>query len=260
VKAGRRFEAGSQNTWGADIPLTTNNWFDPKPTIMKIRLYTGLSTLVLSSVFLGTLPCESVSAATFLSADVSTWLGEPGGPGVHEAFLVLDWADTQPAFVWGYRWTGTGAKTGADLLGALSLADSRFTFDGLGSGFAENLAWNGERFRPGYNATSGTYWNYFVNNNQQSGNYTDGAAPTGAHILPPLGSPYDEAGPGAWVSSNTGFLGRPLVDGSWDGFVYADSSSPGPGLPRTAPAVPEAAGSLLLGLASLLLAGNRHRR
>ena len=100
---------------------------------------------------------------------------------------------------------------------------------------------------------------FFVNNNQQSGNFTNGAAPTGAHVLPPLGSPYDEAGPGAWISSNTGVLGRPVVNGSWDGWVYS-SGTVTPGLAVNAPLpVPEASSVLLLGLGGSLLLRRRRQ-
>jgi hypothetical protein len=193
-------------------------------------------------------------AATFQFADITTWVGESAGVGVKQAALVVDWADARPAFVWGYRWRGDAPVTGGDMLAAILGADARLTASGLAAGFISNIGWNGERFRPGYNATTQEFWNFAVNNLQQSGNFIDGAAPTGAHILPPLGSPYDEAGPGMWVSSNTGVLGHPLVDGAWEGFRYATFDAGSPGLPVN---VPEPSGMVLLGLATSWYLGRR---
>ncbi len=186
------------------------------------------------------------AGATFLASDVTTWVGQPAGVGVNEAFLVISWADSQTPYVWGYRWNAGISKTGVDLLSAVTLAEPRLSLSGLDTGFIQNIGWNAdlsgapERFHPGYDTTTEQYWTYHVNNAQQPGNFNDGAAPTGAHILPALGSPFDEAGPGTWHSSNTGVLGRPLVNGSWDGFVYATFTSTGPGLPMNAPTpIPE---------------------
>jgi hypothetical protein len=182
-------------------------------------------------------PC---AAATFLISNVTNWIGPAAGPGINQAVLVLDWADAQPVWAWGYRWDASVSKTGGDLLTAVLGAENRLSASISSGGFVSNVGWNGTRFQGDYNPGTGQYWNYFVNNNQQSGNFMDGAAPTGAHILPALGSPYDEAGPEAWVSSNTGILGRPLADGSWDGFVYADFNSTGPSFAMNAPVfVPE---------------------
>jgi len=167
----------------------------------------------------------------------------------------------QSAWAWGFRWNSAETRNGRDLLLALAGVDPRFSF--TGSGFISDLRWdadlNGtpEYFFPGFNGTTGEYMNYFVNNDQQPDNYNNGAAPSGAHLLPPLGGPYDEAGPGRWVSSNTGVLGRPVVDGSWDGWVYSEGSRT-PALAVNAPSpVPEASASLLLCLAGGALL---HRR
>ncbi|MGL5017921.1 MAG: PEP-CTERM sorting domain-containing protein, partial [Luteolibacter sp.] len=64
----------------------------------------------------------------------------------------------------------------------------------------------------------------------------------------------DEAGPGQWISSNTGVLGRPLVDGSWDGWAYRAFGESGPALAVNAPAaIPEPGSLLLFASASLTL-------
>ena len=200
-------------------------------------------------------------AATFLLQDVTQWIGPAAGPGISQAALVIQWPG-QPALAWGYRWNSSETRDGRDLLLALAGVDARFSI--TGSGFISDLRWdadlNGtpELSFPGFNGTTGEYLNYFVNNNQQTDNYNNGAAPAGAHILPPLGSPYDEAGPGTWVNSNTGVLGRPLVDGSWDGWVYSAGTTV-PGLAVNAPApIPEPS---LTGLLAVVgMAGLQRRR
>ncbi len=200
-------------------------------------------------------------AATFLMSDVTRWTGPAAGAGISQAVLVIQWPG-QSAWAWGYRWNSAETRHGRDLLLALAGADPRFTF--TGSGFVSYLRWDADLNGiadltfPDFNATTGQYLNYFVNNGQQAGNFNDGAAPAGAHVLPPLGSPYDEAGPGTWHSSNTGVLGRPLVDGSWDGWVYSDGSGL-PGFAINAPApVPEVSTACLVAFA--LGMGLRRRR
>lgn len=201
-------------------------------------------------------------AATFLAQDVTNWIGPDAGSGVSQAVLVVQWPG-QTAWAWGIRWEATETKTGSDLLTALMGAEPRFKAAISGTGFISNLAWDADLNGtadlsfPAFNPDTGEYLNYFVNNLQQDGNFNNGAAPAGAHILPPLGSPYDEAGPGTWYSSNTGANGRPLADGSWDGWVYADFSSSGPGMTVNAPApIPEPGAPvlvLLLGAGGLVV-------
>lgn len=198
---------------------------------------------IMRQIAAGALVCSanltsSAHAATFLIPDVTQWIGPAAGAGISEAVMVIQWPGQTEAWAWGYRWQSTETKTGADMLTAFANA-SNGAFTVVGSAFISDLQWQGNSF-PGYNAGTGEYLQYFVNNAQQSGNYNDGTAPTGAHVLPPLGSPYDEAGPGEWVASNTGAAGRPLVDGSWDGWIYAAFGDPGPGQAVNAPApIPE---------------------
>jgi len=79
-----------------------------------------------------------------------------------------------------------------------------------------------------------------------------------AHVLPPNGNPYAPENPGSWFVSTTGLAGRPLADGSWDGWVYASDPAPGPGAPVAAP-VPEPSGPALLLGAWLWALRRRHR-
>ena len=206
----------------------------------------------------GTLICSATlfqaQAASFLITDVTHWIGPDAGVGVSQAVMVIQWPSQIEAWAWGYRWQSSESKTGGDMLAAFqSASNGAFVVSGLGGGFITNLQWQGNFF-PGYNAGTGEYLNYFVNNEQVDGNFTDGVAPIGAHVLPPLGSPNDEAGPGRWVSSHTGVLGRPLVDGSWDGYVYASFGGSGPAQAVNAPAaIPEPSSILLVAGGALVL-------
>ncbi len=197
-------------------------------------------------------------AALFLTSDVTHWTGPEAGVNVSQAVMVIQWPNQIQALAWGYRWQTNEAKTGGDMLAAF-IANSQgvFTASGLEGGFVYDIQWQGNSF-PGYNPGTGQYLQYFVNNTQQPGNYTDGAAPGGAHVLPPLGSPYDEGGPGDWFASNTGLLGRPLVDGSWDGWSYSAFGEPGPSLAVNAPAaIPEPSSLLILAGSSLVILRRR---
>ena len=208
---------------------------------------------------------STIRAATFLMSDVTNWTGPAAGAGISQGVLVIQWPG-QPAWAWGFRWNSSQTRNGRDQLLALAGADPRFTF--TGGGFVSDLKWDAnldgtpEYTFPGFNGTTFEYLNYFVNNNMQApDNYnngiSDGTSAGGAHVLPPLGSPYDDAGPGAWVNSNTGVLGRPVVDGSWDGWIYSDGSLT-PGFARNAPLpVPEPSSAVLLVLCGSVLMRRR---
>lgn len=213
-----------------------------------------IKRLIAAGVLISSASLFEVHAASFLISDVTHWIGPAAGAGVSQAVMVIQWPGQSSSYAWGYRWQSTESKTGADMLTAFqSASNGAFVVSGLSGGFISDLQWQGNSF-PGYNAGTGEYLNYFVNNEQVGGNFANGAAPAGAHILPPLGSPYDEAGPGRWVSSNTGVVGRPLVDGSWDGWVYAAFGGTGAALAVNAPAaIPEPGSLLLFASASLTL-------
>ena len=219
-----------------------------KQQIRKFVIAAGLTAC--SAIF-----SPQAHAASFLITDITQWVGVADGAGVNEAVMVIQWPGQTDAWAWGYRWQSSETKTGSDMLSAFATASNgAFVVSGLAGGFVTDLQWMGNSF-PGYNAGTGQYLQYFVNNAQVSDNYNDGPSSSGgAHILPPLGSPYDEAGPGAWVASNTGVAGRPLVDGSWDGWSYAGFGEPGPGQAVNAPAaIPEPSSVVLIAGASLAL-------
>lgn len=218
--------------------------------------------LLLSSA---TLPCLAGPVrAAFTLDDVAFWTGASDGPGVHRAALVIDWNDgLQPAsFAWGYRWPANEARTGADLLRAVVDADPRLTVDGIESGFVQafrlEFAGFGEdspvRFRPGFNPDTGEFWNYWVNNPVEAGNFT-----ATSHLLPPNGDPFAAEMPGTWFTSNTGIFDRPLADGSWDGFIYAEFAGLAPREPEAigVPVPEPSAVALVAAGAGFCLAGRR---
>lgn len=202
------------------------------------------------------------SHAAFTLSDVRFWAGVPAGENAREAVLVIDWNDGAAPLAWGYRWPAAEAKTGADLLNAIVGADPRLSVSG--GDFVSFLRYdaNGdgipERSQASLNDPPYTFWGYFVNNA-----VIDGTPPTfedAAHVLPPNGNPYDGAGPGAWVSSSTGYLDRPLADGSFDGWVYANwGETSGPLEPVAALPVPEPL-ALTLAASGLFLSCLRRTR
>ena len=196
----------------------------------------------------------------FTLADIQFWTGVPDGPDTNQAVLVVDWIDGSPPLAWGYRWPQAETRTGGDLLAAVAGADPRLSIQGLGGNFVSHFGFdadrNGsmERFHPGFNPATNEFWFYFVNNevffDPVDFNRNGHIVPPATTVVP-LGNPYDGAGPGAWVSSSTGVLGRPLADGSWDGFVYA-SQPVGLAEPVAATPVPEPSVCACLGGAFIL--------
>jgi hypothetical protein len=196
------------------------------------------------------------SAVTF--ADIRLWAGTAPGPGVSEAAFVIDFQDGSRGVAWGYRWPAQETRTGQDMLAAILGADPALSVD---STFFPNAFTYGARTQSfsdngtPMDFTDDLYWGYWVNNEVYN-HPTDFRL--NSHIVPPatvvvpLGNPY---GPGHWVESNTGAAARPLVDGSWDGWVYGEYLTP-PGDALAAVPEPSVAGFLIL----ISLAGLSRRR
>jgi hypothetical protein len=199
------------------------------------------------------------SAVTF--ADIRLWAGAASGPGVSEAAVIVDFRDGTPGIAWGYRWPSQETRTGQDMLNAILGADPALSVD---STFFPNGFTYGARSRsfsdngtPG-DFTDDSYWGYWVNNEvyyDPNNNFL-----LNSHIVPPatevvpLGNPY---GPGHWVESSTGDAARPLVNGSWDGWVYGPYlTQPG----EAVAAVPEPAVGGMVALTLLAGLTRRSRR
>lgn len=200
-------------------------------------------------------------------ADIKFWVGAAPGPGVAEAALVIDFgfagaAPGAPSLMWGYRWPSSESRNGQDLLAAVVAADPRLDVTGLEFGFVDTIRYDADLdgtadyLHPGFDPGTGRYSAYNVNNAVVAG--TPPLFADAAHVLPPNGNPYAAEAPGAWVASTTGLAGRPLADGSWDGWVYASDPVSGPREPVAA-VVPEPAAVLLLIGAPVLWLGRRNR-
>ena len=191
------------------------------------------------------------SHAAISMTDIQIW----AGTGPNQAALVIDWADGQPALVWGFRWEKDVSKNGTDLLLAVVGADPRLHVPGLStaSNFIGTIEFDanadGIYERSGTNTGAPTfspYWGYLVNNAV----YNDPVDfHLNAHLLPPNGNPYTT---GSWEDSSTGIFDRPLANGSWDGYVLgnfgARALEPVPAMP-----LPESSitSTLILALAVL---------
>jgi hypothetical protein len=113
--------------------------------------------------------------AAIALADIYFWTGAPAGSGVHQAALVIDFSHPgapvgAPSLVWGYRWPATESRTGYDLLAAVVAADPRLEVTGLEFGFIDTVRYDADLdgaadfAHPGFDAGSGRYSAYWVNN------------------------------------------------------------------------------------------------
>lgn len=192
--------------------------------------------------------------------DIAIWAGS----GSNEAALVVDWNDGQSPLAWGYRWDG--AATGEDMFRAVAAEDDSlfariqvFGFgsllngigydrddDGFGvSGTSGAKSFDADGIFEGAEVEFGTktdaddsyseannttfeYWEYFIG----------------------TGNPY--AG-GSWGPPATGFSGRSLSNGDWDGWYYPGFSGDPLAIPgiANAAAVPEPSTVFMLTFASI---------
>ena len=144
---------------------------------------------------------------------VSQWVGT----GSKSAVLVIDWNDSKSpeTIVLGYHWNGVA--TGADMVKAISVADPRLVFyadlgPDLIYGFAYDLNNNGivgrtgtqpgshpldanDHHQQGFSNTA--FWAYWLSNDGKQ-----------------------------WTFASTGYSGRVLSDGDWDGWSWGDGAAP----------------------------------
>ena len=210
----------------------------------------------------------SAARASITLANIDFWVGPAPGPAVHHAVLVIDFAypgapTSAPSLAWGYRWPAAESRTGHDMLGAIIAADPRLDVTGLEFGFIDTLTYDADLdgrpdySHPGFDPVTSSYSNYWVNNA-----VIDGTPPNfdnASHILSPNGNPYADIAPGKWIFSSTGVAGRPLADGSWDGWIYASEPAHGPRLPVAA-LIPEPAPAAFLLLAAMAGWLRRHQK
>jgi hypothetical protein len=196
--------------------------------------------------------------------DIVTW----SGSGANEAALVIDWNDGQSPLAWGYRWDGTA--TGEDLFRVVAATDNSlfariqvFGFGALVNGigydrdndgfgvsgisgaksFGAGGIFEGAETDFGTKTDSDDSYSEANNSTFEYWEYFNGA-----------GNPYDG---GSWASATSGFSGRSLANGDWDGWYYPGtfggdpSAIPGNALAAGAAAVPEPSSVLLMAFGSI---------
>lgn len=158
--------------------------------------------LAFSGVLLAALP-STVRAQTFTPQITQTV-----GSGSQESFFVLDFQDgsTDHNYAFGYFYDG--AKTGADMISALSSGTNLGVTYLFSGGAVNGFSFNGHS-QAGF--SSDGYWSYWLSGDGQS-----------------------------WRSSGAGIKSRPLSSGSWDGWSWDANSANLPPVTPTASPVPEA--------------------
>ena len=145
------------------------------------------------------------------------------GSGANESFLTVDFQDGTAIHSYAFGYFYDGGKTGADLLSAVSSGAGLSTTYLFNGGVVNGYSFDGH-FEAGFTNTNS--WAYSLG--------TDGQT---------------------WKSSGSGIKGRPLSNGSWDGWSWdVGNANPFPTTPSAAP-VPEASSAVSLGILALLGAG-----
>jgi hypothetical protein len=146
------------------------------------------------------------------------------GAGSQESFFVLDFQDGSVDHNYAFGYFYDGAKTGADLISALSSGAGLGVTYLYNGGVVNGFSFNGHS-EAGFGADG--YWSYWLGTNGQT-----------------------------WKSSGAGIKSRPLSNGSWDGWSWDANSSDLPPVTPTTPApVPEASTAASFGLLLALGAG-----
>ena len=93
--------------------------------------------------------------ATISPNNIKYWVGE----GENEAILIVQWCDPEIAFAWGYRFDGDEVIVG-DMMNAIAEEDSRFSYDGQGNNFVNNIMYVDDE----YDLALTDYSSYFMYN------------------------------------------------------------------------------------------------
>lgn len=237
------------------------------------RLPRNLAAVVLV-VAISPLTATATPYSTFNFSDIDYWVGT----GSNQAALVVDFRlpSGETSFAWGYKWDGiaTGEemfraiagttvlyqRDSDPLIDTFSGSDARlylrasafggllgnsvfgigYDIDGDGGSFVSGS----ESDETGYATDSNDayregwftgYWSYWI------------SEPTEPE----------------WGYSGLGFSSRQLIDGSWDGWSFADFNAGDFGTPPALPVpaqVPEPASLMLVGMAAMVLVTRRRRK
>lgn len=201
------------------------------------------------------------AAATF--DDIQFWAGS----GANRAALVIDWDDGRPAesLLWGFRWDGTA--TGLDMLQAVVNADPRL-FAHLG-----NYGWGTATLGLGYDLNASGSFAVSPGLAFDAGGLAVDTNPDDARVSVDAGDHWLEGwnngfwayylkSPASenWTSATSGAADRALVDGGWDGFVFAPGFVSGEPAAPVPAAVPEPGAGVLLSLGACALLWPRRRQ
>lgn len=187
--------------------------------------------------------------------DIEYWVGL----GANRSALVIDFHDgtSKQSFAWGYYYDGI--KTGADMLLAVSAADSNLTLIYFGTAadnfyLAEITYFDGSVTHTRVNGdfiTDFNYWGYYVTGGTSGGDFEDPVS------FNPVSVPASFGLPSVWEEAPTGpsFVsfgdpGRFLANNSWDALSYGLWGTT-PSNSVYASAVPESSSWALLGLSAL---------
>lgn len=146
------------------------------------------------------------------------------GSGSLESFFVVDFQDGTVDHNYAFGYFYDGAKTGADMISALSSEAGLGVTYLYSGGVVNGFSFNGHS-EAGF--SNDGYWSYWLGSDGQH-----------------------------WKSSGVGIKSRTLSNGSWDGWSWAaNGANPLPVTPTASAPVPETATTVSFGLLLVLGAG-----